>query len=85
MTMKSQAKPLNINMAELLTERRKGQNMNMQKLADALQKPHSFIAKIEKRRRRLDVGEFIYYCQAMDQDPIEVLEQLLALEPPEAE
>jgi transcriptional regulator with XRE-family HTH domain len=80
MTLKTQAKVINANMAQLLTERRKGQGMNMQALANDLKKPHSFIAKIEKQRRRLDVGEFIYYCQAMDQDPVEMLEKLLASE-----
>jgi hypothetical protein len=78
-TLRTESKIVNTKMAGLLTERRLGEGMNMQRLANAIERPHSFIAKIEKLRRRLDVGEFVYYCQAMNQDPLEVLKQLLAL------
>lgn len=35
-------------------------------IADKLQKPQSYIAKIEKYERKLDILEFIELCEALD-------------------
>ena len=43
----------------------------MRSLAEVLGTPHSFVGKIENQERRLDVVEFIRYCQALEIDPIE--------------
>ena len=36
-------------------------------------RPHSFVSKIESGERRLDVVEFIWYCQALSLDPCEAI------------
>ncbi len=47
-------------------EKRKELAMTQQQLADKLEKPQSYIAKIEKYERKLDVMEFIEFCEALD-------------------
>lgn len=43
----------------------------MREAAQIIGKPHSFIGKIEVGQRRLDVVEFIWYCEKLGFDPIE--------------
>lgn len=62
-----------------LKEIRTEKHYTMRALAEAIDTPHSFIAKTEQHGRRLDVGEFIYYCQAMKENPIEVLQTIVHL------
>ena len=38
----------------------------MRALAERLERPHSFVQKIEQGERRLDVIEYIAYCRALD-------------------
>ena len=45
----------------------------MRSLAQVLGTPHSFIGKIENQERRLDVIEFMRYCDALEVDPLKVL------------
>jgi len=45
----------------------------MRELAERLGKPHQFIGKVESAERRLDVYEYVQYCQALDVDPIDGL------------
>ena len=75
--MKEQAKKTNRFMAEHLKILRQDADLTMRILADKLATPHSFIGKIEQQGRRLDVGEFIQYCQAMGCDPLDVLKSLI--------
>ncbi|CAB0151378.1 hypothetical protein PSI9734_01766 [Pseudidiomarina piscicola] len=41
----------------------------MRDLAAKLGVPHSFVGKVEQCERRLDLIEFIEYCEALDLDP----------------
>ncbi len=77
--MKSDAKITNEKMAKHLKQLRHEGNYTMRALAELIGTPHSFVGKIEQQGRRLDVGEFIYYCRAMDKDPAEVLQSIMAL------
>ncbi len=45
----------------------------MRSLAQIIGTPHSFIGKIENQERRLDVVEFVRYCNALEVDPTEGL------------
>lgn len=37
---------------------------------------HSFIGKVETGDRRLDIFEFIAYCQGLELDPLAILNQI---------
>lgn len=50
---------------ELLVTTRKQFLITQQQLADRIEKPQSYIAKIEKYERKLDVLEFIELCEAL--------------------
>lgn len=76
--MRVEARPSNQKMAILLGKLRTDEGISIRTLANALDKPNSFITNIESRQRRLDIGEFIYYCRAINQDPDKVLAELIA-------
>ena len=48
-----------------LKEQREAQGLTMRELASRLDVSHSFIGKTEQGERRLDVVEYIQYCQAL--------------------
>lgn len=75
--MKAQSTILNTVMAAQLKQCRQDAKLTMRQLAEKLPTPHSFIGKIEQQARRLDVGEFICYCIAMKQNPVEVLQRIV--------
>lgn len=51
----------------------------MRQAGDLVNKPHSFIAKIETGQRRLDVIEYVWYCQRLGLDPHLGIEQITSL------
>lgn len=77
--MKDDAKLTNQKMAVYLKDLRQEKHLTMRALAGVLGTPHSFIGKIEQQGRRLDVGEFIHYCRAMEQDPTVILQTIMEL------
>jgi transcriptional regulator with XRE-family HTH domain len=52
-----------------LKDARKAQGLTMRELAQKLEVPHSFIGKVEQCERRIDVIEYIKYCQALNINP----------------
>ncbi len=52
--------------------------MTQQQLAGALNRPQSFIAKVEAGERRIDVVEFVYLSSAMGIDPAQFVGELAA-------
>lgn len=54
---------------------RKERGVTQVKLAEALGKPQSFVAKFEGRERRLDIVEFLAICQALGADPLLLLQK----------
>lgn len=59
-----------------LQEARDEKKMPMRNMAALLGVSHSFIQKTEDCERRLDVYEYVQYCEALDVDPAEGLEKL---------
>jgi hypothetical protein len=49
----------------------------MKELGLLLNVHHSIVGKIELGERRLDVIEWIQYCEALNADPFECLESLV--------
>lgn len=52
--------------------------LTMRELAHRLDRPHSFVQRVEEGDRRLDVVEFVWYCQALGIDPALGLELILS-------
>ena len=52
-----------------LREERTGARLSMRALAARLDVPFQFVSKVEKGERRLDVVEFVAYCEALGVDP----------------
>lgn len=72
-----------------LIERRKEIGMTQWDLANAYGEDQSFISRIERMQRRLDVYEYTVFCRILRIDPGEILrpiwKALSAGEPPPSE
>ena len=55
---------------------RKNADLTQANLAQALEKPQSFVAKYENGERRLDVIEFLLITRAIGADPYEILKKV---------
>jgi transcriptional regulator with XRE-family HTH domain len=60
-----------------LVAMRKAAGLTQRDLARKLGREHSFVSRIEKGERRLDVVEFHWVCQALDQNAGTVYQQLV--------
>jgi len=60
-----------------LKEQRVNSGLTMRDLGEKLNLHHSIIGRIELGERRLDVVEWIEYCEALNADPFECLETLV--------
>lgn len=75
--MKTIYSPNADKLCKWLIQQRKIKDLTMREVAEIIDKPHSFIGKIEAGQRRLDVVEFVWYCQKLDLDPIAGIKHLL--------
>ncbi|WP_051090572.1 helix-turn-helix domain-containing protein [Algicola sagamiensis] len=64
-------------LADWLRTKRKEKGHTMRSLAELINTSHSFVGKVEKRERRLDVVEFVRYCNALNIDPYEGLSAVM--------
>lgn len=55
---------------------RKEAGFTQQQLADALNKPQSYVSKYERRERRIDVVEFLRISKILCADPHLIISQL---------
>ncbi len=63
-----------------LKQARQDQNFSIRALAKRMDKPHSFVQKVEQGERRLDVVEYVWYCQKLGINPHDgllLIEQVL--------
>jgi len=61
----------------VLVDARKTVGITQQELASRLQRPQSFVAKVEKGERRLDVIEFAEWALALKLDARELLDPVV--------
>ena len=61
-----------------LVAAREQQELSIRDLGGRLDAPSSFITKTELGERRLDVYEYVQYCEALGIDPKEGLDHLLS-------
>jgi transcriptional regulator with XRE-family HTH domain len=62
-----------IDIIDRLIARRQELGMTQTELADLFGDTQSAVSKIERRQRRLDVYEFVRFCQALEISPAEIL------------
>ncbi len=72
-TLKTIYKERYRSIIQKLIERRRVLNMTQRQISARLNKPQSYIAKIEGFERKLDVLEFIEICEVIDLEPSTVL------------
>lgn len=65
-----------LSLVSWLREARLDQDLSMRDLAELIDEPHQFIGKTESGERKLDVYEYIQYCQALNIDPIDGIKKL---------
>lgn len=59
-----------------LKQQRQQKGLSMRNFAIRLDVPHSFIGKIEQGERRLDVVEYLQYCDILDVSPFDGLKAI---------
>ena len=61
----------------ILADARHSAGLTQQQVAERLGKPQSYIAKVEKAERRVDVVEFIALANAIGTDPKKLFQTVL--------
>ena len=61
----------------LLRDLRERAGVTQQALAESLGNTQTFISKIERGERRIDVVEFIELCEALEADPVAAFRECL--------
>lgn len=61
---------------QLLIQLRKDSGLTQVELAKKVGVDQSFISKVERGERRLDIVEFVFYCSSLEVSPSEVIESL---------
>ena len=60
-----------------LAEIRAEAHVTQRELARRLARAHSYVSRIEKGDRRLDVPEFIQWCAVLNADPVEIMRRIV--------
>lgn len=60
---------------ELLVQARKDAKITQEQLAARLKRPQSFVSKVERGERRLDVVEFLKISRLIKADPYKLLQK----------
>ena len=76
---KSIRSPRHQRLIDALIEARRQAELTQAELAERLERPQSFIAKIENGERRLDVVEFIDLVEAAGAQPQKILAQVMSV------
>lgn len=63
---------------ERLLNRRLELGYTQRALGEKMGVIHSFIGKVETGERRLDIFEFITYCEILELDPVELIKEIQA-------
>ena len=62
---------------QLLIDLRVRNGLSQSVLASRIGKPQSFVSKYETGERRLDILEFITICNALESNPLEIMQRLI--------
>jgi transcriptional regulator with XRE-family HTH domain len=64
-------------MMAALVEIREKAGVSQRELARRLDRAHSYVGRIETGDRRLDLPEFIEWCELLGADPVEVFQRIV--------
>jgi transcriptional regulator with XRE-family HTH domain len=73
---KSAFSPQYLDIIERLIDRRRELGMTQVELGAAYGEDQSFISRIERRQRRIDVYEFVRFCRALRIKPSSILDDI---------
>ena len=62
-----------LSLIKWLVAARKEKGLTVRQLAEIIDETHQFISKVERCQRRLNVYEFVQYCEALGLEPAEGL------------
>ena len=78
-TMKTSAYSIPYDkLRDWLKQRREEKGLSLRAVATLLGRHHSVIGKMEQNRRKIEICEFVEYCQVLDIDPHEGLAILMS-------
>jgi len=60
-----------------MKQKREGSGLSLRAVAELMDRHHSVVGKMEQDRRKIEIVEFVEYCQAIGADPHEGLDVLL--------
>lgn len=60
-----------------MKQRREESGLSLRAVADIMDRHHSVVGKMEQDRRKVEIVEFVQYCQAIGADPHEGLDLLI--------
>ena len=61
----------------IFKERRLALGLSMRDLGEIIKEPHSFVQKVEANQRKLDIFQYVQYCEALKIDPAETLTSVM--------
>jgi transcriptional regulator with XRE-family HTH domain len=61
----------------VLVEVRTKTGVTQRELARRIGRAHSYVSRIEKGDRRLDLPEFIQWCEVLGADPVELMQRIV--------
>lgn len=61
----------------VLGEVRSKAGVTQRELARRLDRAHSYVSRIEKGDRRIDVPEMIQWCEVLGADPVDVMRRIV--------
>jgi len=68
--------PEYVSLISALQASRKASGLSQAELAKKLDKPQSYISKIENKERRLDVIEYVQMCHSLNVDYKDILDSV---------
>ena len=68
--------PESLRLAKWLKEQRLAKGLTMRQLAEIIEEPHTYIAKIEHGVCRVDAVELVWYCSSLGVDPKDAIDAI---------
>lgn len=60
-----------------MKQKREESGLSLRSVAELMNRHHSVVGKMEQDRRKIEIVEFVQYCQAVGADPHDGLELLI--------